>query len=92
MKILLVTLDFWPKIGGVANYYLNLCRELSRQEKDSVVVLTGKDHEASLSFREACLALPRRQAGDRQVFGVADLSLPSNNLDQKWQDGELEDD
>ncbi len=36
-KILLVTIDFWPRIGGVANYYLNLCQHL----KDRVVVLTN---------------------------------------------------
>ncbi len=37
-KILLVTLDFWPRLGGVANYYFNLCQQLGEQ----VVVLTVK--------------------------------------------------
>ena len=35
-KIFLVTIDFWPNIGGVANYYFNLCKQLGNQ----VVVLT----------------------------------------------------
>jgi len=37
-KILLATLDFYPKTGGVANYYLNLCKGLGKQ----AVVLTSK--------------------------------------------------
>ncbi len=37
-KTLLVTIDFWPNIGGVANYYFNLCKWLGK----SVVVLTLK--------------------------------------------------
>ena len=44
-KILLVTIDFWPKIGGVANYYFNLCRHL---EKDRIVVLTQRNGEQIL--------------------------------------------
>jgi len=35
MKVLLVTLDFYPKTGGAAEYYLNLCKELKE-----VAVLT----------------------------------------------------
>ncbi len=32
----MVTLDFWPQTGGVANYYFNLCRQLGER----AVVLT----------------------------------------------------
>ncbi len=54
-KVLLVTLDFWPKVGGVANYYLNLCRQLDSQ----VSVLTTHNYlnggtaeqEAEFGFR-----------------------------------------
>ena len=35
-KILLVAIDFWPKIGGVAHYYFNLCAHLDR---DHIFVL-----------------------------------------------------
>ncbi len=35
-KTLLIAIDFWPNIGGVANYYFNLCKQLGAQ----VVVLT----------------------------------------------------
>lgn len=38
-KTLLVTIDFWPKVGGVANYYLNLCRNF---KLNKIVVLTTK--------------------------------------------------
>ena len=44
-KILLTTLDFWPKIGGVAHYYFNLCQHL---EKDRIVALTQKNQEQVL--------------------------------------------
>lgn len=37
-KTLLITLDFWPNQGGVANYYYNLVRNL---EKDKIFVLTS---------------------------------------------------
>jgi len=37
-KTLLVTIDFWPKVGGVANYYFNLCKQL----ENKVTVLTTK--------------------------------------------------
>jgi phosphatidyl-myo-inositol dimannoside synthase len=49
-KTLLVTLDFYPKIGGVANYYFNLCKNLP-QEK--IIVLTdGKtSEEGDLGFK-----------------------------------------
>ncbi len=39
-KTLLVTIDFWPKVGGVADYYFNLCRNL---EKEKIAVLTMKE-------------------------------------------------
>ena len=41
-KILLVAIDFWPKIGGVANYYAHLCRGI---ESDKIVVLTAKTQQ-----------------------------------------------
>ncbi len=37
-KILLITIDFWPNVGGVANYYFNLCKQLGNQ----VAILTIK--------------------------------------------------
>jgi len=39
-KILLITLDFFPKIGGVSEYYFNLCEQLAKENHDSIVVLT----------------------------------------------------
>jgi len=38
-KSLLVTIDFPPKLGGVAQYYQNICSNLP---KDKIVVLTNK--------------------------------------------------
>ena len=38
-KILLVTLDFWPRVGGMANYYFNLCKRLDTGE---IFVLTNR--------------------------------------------------
>jgi len=45
-RTLLITLDFPPQGGGVANYWKNLCRFLN---SDDLVVLTS-EHEASLEF------------------------------------------
>jgi phosphatidyl-myo-inositol dimannoside synthase len=42
-KTLLVTIDFWPKVGGVANYYFNLAKNL---DQDRIFVLTTKDNDA----------------------------------------------
>ncbi len=52
-KILLVTLDFPPQTGGVANHYLRLCRDSS----ESVVVLAPRvlgyhDKESFRIYRE----------------------------------------
>ena len=49
-KILLVTLDFYPKIGGVANYYFNLCKSLPRE---NIMVLTDgrMEEESELGFK-----------------------------------------
>ena len=47
-KTLLITLDFPPQIGGVANYYFNLCQNL---DKDKIVVLTQKSTEQNFSFK-----------------------------------------
>lgn len=57
-RALLVTLDFYPKIGGVANYYYNLCLNLP---KEKIFVLTTKEKEAGTSqkfqiYREKLLA------------------------------------
>ena len=41
---LLITLDFWPNTGGVANYYYNLVKNLP---KDNVFVLTDAKKEKS---------------------------------------------
>ncbi len=54
-KILLVTLDFWPQTGGVANYYFNLCRQLGER----AVVLTVE----TLKHLPADAARPAWQAG-----------------------------
>ena len=42
-KTLLVTYFFPPQIGGIENYYLNLCANLTATE---IVVLTQNNHEA----------------------------------------------
>ena len=47
-KTLLISLDFYPKVGGVANYYFNLCRNL---DKDKIVVLTDGGEEEELDFK-----------------------------------------
>lgn len=45
-KTLLITLDFWPNRGGVANYYYNLIKNMP---KDDVIILTStKKQETSL--------------------------------------------
>ena len=43
-KTLLVTIDFPPMIGGVANYWANLCKNLSAKD---LVVLASKDNNSS---------------------------------------------
>ncbi len=39
---LLITLDFWPNRGGVANYYYNLVKNLP---KENIFVLTSAKKE-----------------------------------------------
>ena len=39
-KTLLITLDFWPNRGGVANYYYNLCKNLPAED---IFVLTNAE-------------------------------------------------
>ena len=41
---LLITLDFWPNRGGVANYYYNLVKNLP---KENIFVLTSAKKENS---------------------------------------------
>ncbi|NMB48410.1 glycosyltransferase family 4 protein [Candidatus Kuenenbacteria bacterium] len=48
-KTLLVTLDFYPKIGGVANYYFNLCQNLPQ---DKIVVLTEEQRDKNTTTQE----------------------------------------
>lgn len=47
-KTLLVTVDFYPQLGGVANYYLNLCLNL---DKEKIVVLTEGGAEGDAPFK-----------------------------------------
>ena len=52
-KTLLVTLEFLPQIGGIANYYSNICNNL---DSDRVVVLAPKvndlkDYDQSLKYK-----------------------------------------
>ena len=47
-KILLITLDFYPKTGGVANYYLNLCKGLG---KDVVVLTNMTEGDSKFDFK-----------------------------------------
>ncbi len=49
-KTLLITLDFYPKIGGVANYYFNLCQNLS---EDKILVLTELMEELETSNQKS---------------------------------------
>ena len=41
---LLITLDFWPNRGGVANYYYNLVKNLPR---DNIFILTSAEKRNS---------------------------------------------
>jgi len=45
-RTLLVTIDFPPMVGGVANYWANLCRELP---SDDLVVL-AEEYDGSIDF------------------------------------------
>ncbi len=47
-KTLLITLDFWPNHGGVANYYYNLCKNLPK--KDIFILTNVKKEDSQLKI------------------------------------------
>ncbi len=47
-KTLLISLDFWPNIGGVSNYYYNLARLFP---KDKIVVLSNIKPSGGVGFK-----------------------------------------
>lgn len=47
-KTLLITLDFWPNMGGVSNYYYNLAKLFP---KDKIVILSNVKPDRDPGFR-----------------------------------------
>ncbi len=47
-KTLLITLDFWPNRGGVANYYYNLAKNFPQNK---ICVLTNTKESANFDFK-----------------------------------------
>jgi len=63
-KTLLVSLDFWPRVGGVANYCYNLCLGV----KNDVVILTSKTKESFDIVAGNNLKIYRRRLLNKYVW------------------------
>jgi len=79
-KILLLTLDFPPKIGGVACYYHGLCNAL----KNKIVVLTVKASLARRTTRNLDITTQKgfivyrcKLESEKRIFGFLPRWLPS---------------